>query len=871
MRWQTPDVLSRTCRIAALLASALLISVPSRDTAEDRKPAPQPAVPRAADPSIDVELFAQAPDIVHPVALTLDPRGRLLVIESHTHFRPKGYQGPPHDRVRILEDTDNDGRADRFTTFFEGVTAAMDLACHPDGSIYLATRNEILRLMDRDNDGVAEASQRIVFLDTRGDYPHNGLCGLTFDHDGHLYFGMGENLGVRYCLRGSDGTTICDEGEGGNVFWCTADGKKLRRVATGFWNPFGLCYDRHGRLWAVDNDPDAMPPCRLLHVVEGGDYGYQFRYGRSGRHVFQAWDGQLPGTLPMVCGVGEGPCEVIRYEGAGLPGGLHGDLLVTAWADHRIERYRLVPRGASYRAERLPFVQGGPDFRPVGLVQAPDGSLFVSDWVLANYELHGKGAVWRIRPARPSGDQPNPPRIADEKPPDSLAAIYTLPAEGAWDRLRKLLGDEDPFVRHAATWRLSRLPDLLHRLAANPPEDANLRRQVLLAHRMAEPGDSAAAALRWLRDADPEVRFLALKWIADRNLAPCKKAVEDLLTEPHLSLKLFQAATTALVRIEGREVHEARLADFYLAKALDSEAPSALRSAALRMVPASHKGLTPGLLEKLAGSGDSALALEAVRALQEHPDPGRFEVFHRLAERNDVALPVRAEAVVGLAAQGAPAKDRLLALLATDATAIRAEALRGLTGLDLTPEERKTVESASENAPGLQSLADRILGRSLSQGRPPKTDRDAWMRLLEGPGDAEAGRRVFFHPRLAGCFKCHRVDGRGHDIGPDLSGIGQMERQRIVQALLQPDADIAPHYVPWVLLTADGQTRTGLLVRTYLDEYTYADEKGELFRLKTGEVMESKPARRSLMPDGLVDQLTLQELRDLLAFLSSRR
>ena len=51
----------------------------------------------------------------------------------------------------------------------------------------------------------------------------------------------------------------------------TADGKKLRRVATGFWNPFGAGRDIFGRLFAVDNDPDAMPPCRMVHVVEGGE------------------------------------------------------------------------------------------------------------------------------------------------------------------------------------------------------------------------------------------------------------------------------------------------------------------------------------------------------------------------------------------------------------------------------------------------------------------------------------------------------------------------------------------------------------------------------------------------------------------------
>src|SRR5206468_1954114 len=266
-----------------------------------------------------------------------------------------------------------DGKADRFSTFYEGTKFTMDLAVHPhDGAVYVATRNEILRLRDTDGDGKADEATRLMFLETKGDYPHNGLSGLCFDSKGDLYFGMGENLGAKYTLIGSDGTKFSGEGDGGHIFHCSADGKKLRRVATGFWNPFGVCTDIFGRVFAVDNDPDAMPPCRMVHVVEGGDYGYQFRYGRSGRHPFQSWHGQLAGTLPMMSGTGEAPCKIVSYESDGLPREYVGDLLVASWADHRVERYSVSERGASVAAEMKPFVQGGKDFRPVGVAVAPD-------------------------------------------------------------------------------------------------------------------------------------------------------------------------------------------------------------------------------------------------------------------------------------------------------------------------------------------------------------------------------------------------------------------------------------------------------------------------------------------------------------------
>src|SRR2546423_15200238 len=72
-----------------------------------------PEAPTCPDRSVRVTLFAAEPDIVTPIGATVDARGRLLVIESSTHFRPKKYAGPPTDRIRLLQDTTGSGRADR--------------------------------------------------------------------------------------------------------------------------------------------------------------------------------------------------------------------------------------------------------------------------------------------------------------------------------------------------------------------------------------------------------------------------------------------------------------------------------------------------------------------------------------------------------------------------------------------------------------------------------------------------------------------------------------------------------------------------------------------------------------------------------------
>jgi putative membrane-bound dehydrogenase-like protein len=423
---------------------------------------PSPTPPRAIDSRLILERVAAEPEIVTPTGLAVDARGRVFVIESHTHFRPKDYQGPPADRIRLFEDTNGDGKFDRIETFFQGTRMTMNLAFARDGSLFVATRSALYRLEDRDGDGRAdgEAATRVpvpfVRLDTPGDYPHNGLSGFAFDAFDNVYFGLGENLGAEYRLKGSDGTTLVGGGEGGNIYRCRPDGSKLERVATGFWNPFHVAFDAFGRLFAVDNDPDSRPPCRLLHIVECGDYGYRFRNGRKGLHPFTAWNGELPGTLPMTAGTGEAPSGLVVYESDNLPDDYRGNVLVTSWGDHRIERYRLQPRGASFRATMEPVVSGGEDFRPVGIATAPDGSLYFSDWVDKSYDLHRKGRVWQLR------NRSALPRHVAPKPEENLAhpdrlvrerAARTLAGQGDNGRIsltNLALGSGDPRARAVA-------------------------------------------------------------------------------------------------------------------------------------------------------------------------------------------------------------------------------------------------------------------------------------------------------------------------------------------------------------------------------------------------------------------------------------
>jgi putative membrane-bound dehydrogenase-like protein len=471
------ELASRRSASRLFLAAIGCIAAASSAAAQD-------APPCSLDPHLKIELFAEHPQIVTPTGIDVDHKGRVWAIESNTHFPPEGYKGHPTDRVLVMSDTNDDGKADRIVVFTDGLKHTMSVAVRPkwlstdpasrerklpggtkstDGptakstdetekdartnqgadaprspvtSVYIATRREISLFHDDDGDDKADRNEQIIHLETEGDYPHNGLAGMAFDALGWLYFGFGENLGADYKIIGSDEATLSGGGEGGCVCRCRLDGSKLERWATGFWNPHASCFDAFGRLFTVDNDPDSRPPCRLIHIIPGGDYGYRFRNGRAGLHPFTSWNGEIPGTLPMVAGTGEAPSGIVCYESDGFPEEYIGNLLVTSWGDHRIDRFRLKPRGASFGSVAEPVIVGGENFRPVGIALAPDGSLYCTDWVKRDYTLHGNGRVWRI-----SGI---------DSPAHTIDDITTITGKRPVTDLLKLLHDGRADVRRAA-------------------------------------------------------------------------------------------------------------------------------------------------------------------------------------------------------------------------------------------------------------------------------------------------------------------------------------------------------------------------------------------------------------------------------------
>lgn len=813
-------------------------------------------IPTINDPRLEMKLVASEPDIVTPVGLAIDRRGRLFFVESHTHFPTTNYPGPKFDRVKLFQATQRERKPDRISVFADGLRNAMNLAFGPDSALYLTHRNGVLRLDDKDGDGVSESSATILEMDTTANYPHNGISGIAFSPDGWLYVGQGQNLGEKYTLKGTDGTMHSGKGEGGKIFRCRPDGSQLQPVATGFWNPFGLAFYGTHFLLAVDNDPDSRPPNRLLDVVMHGDYGFNYRLGRNGLHPFQSWNGELPGTLPMVSGTGEAACNILLCDQTSFPTDYREAILVTAAWDHQVEVHRPKPFGASLRADREVLVQGDESFRPVGIATAPDGSVYMTDWVDVSYNVHGKGRLWRLSPK--AGMTRKPGAVLSVNANAKRRMMERLSNAG-FSELRSALADNDPFVRSAAITALSKLEfqDAVENELEN--KSPAVRLGALLALRRAGCEDAGRIVGKMLADPDESIRRMALVWAGEGQFISLTNRLSIALTSGSVSPTLLRTHAAAL-RILG----QAAKPEVVVGQASGQVTFFDLTE---RVVP------QPSIEILRASTAKTPLQtrLDAVRQLAQTTDASAITLLKRLATDAKENIELRCEAVAALA-DASLESGFLLTLLGEPSSSLRIEAIRALRRRATEPPVREALSGLlNSDADARAALKEQARFALSGPSGSPASDEE-WRKALANAGDSSSGRRIFFNAST-GCARCHRIEDQGGQIGPDLSAIARgADSEKLLQSILHPSRDIAPEFVTHTLATKDGQEFTGLLIGQSVNEgVTLFMADGRAVLIPPSLIESQTQSKVSLMPEGLASALTTQDFRDLLAFLLSRR
>lgn len=193
------------------------------------------------------------------------------------------------------------------------------------------------------------------------------------------------------------------------------------------------------------------------------------------------------------------------------------------------------------------------------------------------------------------------------------------------------------------------------------------------------------------------------------------------------------------------------------------------------------------------------------------------------------------------------------------------KALRSLRPEDLRPHLAKFPATVQE---GVEALIAAQQVDALQQG----ARLDSLLAELQGlQGSIRSGQTLFNSARTA-CSTCHRMGYLGGDIGPDLTSIGTVRSERdLLEAVLYPSASLVRSYEPWIAETRDHEEYSGVLRRDTPDEVVLATGPGAEVRLARADIVQLRPGGLSVMPAGLEEQLTRQELADLLAFLKNTK
>lgn len=143
-------------------------------------------------------------------------------------------------------------------------------------------------------------------------------------------------------------------------------------------------------------------------------------------------------------------------------------------------------------------------------------------------------------------------------------------------------------------------------------------------------------------------------------------------------------------------------------------------------------------------------------------------------------------------------------------------------------------------------------------------------QILSQSGNVSGGRELFTRSANLRCAACHRVDGAGSTLGPDLSGIGKKySREQILEQLLQPSKTIDPRYATQVVETSDGKFLSGILASRSAQEIVLRTADDKELKILTGDVLSMRAQTISQMPEMLLRDLTAQQAADLLAYLAS--
>ena len=535
--FHTPRRILLAACAGTFLASLAFLASDAPKAASDPKPLP---LPLAAPEGFEIELVAGPPLVEHPIAASFDHQGRLYVAEASGEKLPTVEMAKRQAHfIRVLEDTDGDGKFDKGHVFARGLTFTEGVLWH-DGAVYTASPPAVWKFEDTHGTGTADKRSE---WQTGFQLGHcaNEAHGPYAGPDGRLYWAKGGF--TLHQVRIAGGKEL--RGKASHVFRCRPNGSEVEAVmGGGMDNPVGVTFTPEGELifsCTFYTNPNRGLRDALVHAVEGGVYPKVNVVNDGLKRT-----GEL---MPALTHLGvAAPAGIATYRSRGSFGDAYaGNVFSSQFNLHKVGRHVLRRVGATFESKNEDFVTSkSPDFHPTDVLEDADGSLLVVDtggWYMiccptsVVAKAHVLGGIYRVR--KKGAARPDDPRGLALK----------------WDRMKladliALLDDARFAVRDRAVDRLGKLgPAAVADLEAVLREGrtTEARRNAVWALTRIETEAARAAVRRALADRDDSVRQTAVYSAGLHRDADARPALVALLSPAPPPIR--REAATALGRI----------------------------------------------------------------------------------------------------------------------------------------------------------------------------------------------------------------------------------------------------------------------------------------------------------------------------------
>jgi len=759
------------------------------------------------------------------VAMTLDPKGRLIVSDQYGSL----YRIDVTGKAKVEKIDLDIGAAQGLLHAFDGLYVMVN------GHKKLG--KGVFKVTDKDGDDKYDTVTKLLEFDRRGG--EHGPHALVLGPEGKsIYMVVGNQTPVpKYQstrvppLWGEDQLIPRIYGKGfmkgveapkGYIAKCSPDFKNIEIISTGFRNQYDAAFNREGELFTYDADMEWdintpwYRPTRVNHVVSGSEFGW-----RNGSAKFMNY---YPDNLPTTLDIGPGsPTGVCFGYGAAFPEKYQDAFFICDWSYGILYAVHLSPDGATYKGVKEQFIAGQPLPLTDLLIHPRDKAMYFTTGgrkvqsALYRVTYTGKASVKSSKPAAITAEAKIRHDLEQYHQPGSAEAVSK-----AWP----YLGHKDRHIRYAARTAIEHQDAKGWADKALSEKNTWASLEALLA--LSRKGDKG-------HRNDIIKKLIAMDW---STLSKAQKLAQ--LRILHLALVRMGHADAALKS--------------ELVKTFDGKFPSKDndldKELCVTLAYADSETVVGKAVDLLSTAPSQDMQIHYAKSIRLTKKGWSKENYDKLFKWFALS-----ESYGGGASFKLFMKD------------IKNDVLKGLSA-----KQKKTMASIINQKVDVKQRVNPALMMMAKRGFMKQWKMSDFSDLNQLTGrDFEKGKNFF---GAASCTACHRLGEYGGVIGPDLTGAGgRFSAKDLLEAIIEPSKQISDQYSSLNFYLKNGTTLNGRIANLKDDHYriiTDLNNPGQMTHIKLKDIKKMEPAKISMMPPGLINMMKKEEVLDLLAYILSR-